>query len=676
MSLIPLIILGAAVCSVGIGVFVLLHSRKRSINHAFFLFSIGSALWAAAYGLIVGTMDDEFLPLLNIGGLLLVVGLTRFAQVFPTNKPTPIKTWLFWSPLIIGGGAMILTNTIILNVDVSPEGSMEIVHGPLIALWSLLLLTYIVISLFLFIGSYRNASVEDRHSLRIVYVGISIYVLTAITFDATLPGILGIVQLNQLGPLASLLFIFVTAYAILRHQFMDIRVVIQRSIVYSLSFFILTFSYVLLLISTEGVFEGVSRVQAPFSAGITIFIAIYTLPYMETYFQKISDPWFFKDRYDYFVVLESLSKVLNTNLGFRPLALKSLAILERTFKPKYAYFIRSQTRACYSHTSCSAARKRNDPEGVIIRIPISSGFKTIGEYVLGPKRSGDLYSKMDRSLTRAFAGHATVAFEKAELYQKLREHTDKLEEKVEERTQHLKDLQIRQREFFDDISHALQTPLTILRSGFEWLRKSASVEQAHMYTHMDTGIDDLSRLIRSILELARIDTYSPEAETSRVNFTSIVLRTTEYVQVITDTADILLSAAMPNKPIFIQGNERQLEEAYTNLLSNAVKYISQSTTKIIHVSLTEENDTAILSVKDTGIGMTADQLAKIFERFYRGKQSGTSKEGYGLGLAITKRIIERHNGSIHFTSIPNEGTTVRISLPVQVPVILQLQKPL
>ncbi|MDB4991885.1 MAG: hypothetical protein JWL75_130 [Parcubacteria group bacterium] len=676
MSLISLIILGAAVLSAAIGTFVFLHSRKRSINHAFFLFSVGTSLWIGAYGLIVGLQTDAFLPLLNTGGLILVCGLVQFALVFPTRTQPPINLWLFWAPLLLGGTSMVASNTIILKVRVLQDGSTSITHGPLIILWSLLLFGYILVSLFLFVRSYQKASVEDRHRLRIVYVGISLFVLTAIIFDAILPGFFNIVRLNQLGPLASLFFIFVTAYAIMRHQFMDIRVVIQRSIIYSLSFFLLTFFYIVLLLSAEEVFEGMANIYAPLSAGITIFIGIYTLPYMEAYFRRFTDPWFFKDRYDYFSVLESLSDVLKTNLNMRPLALQSLVVLERTFKPKYSYFIRSQSLTCYSHTDCSHATTHYEINGANVRIPIYSGARTIGEYVLGPKRSGDPYSKIDRSLMRAFAGHATVAFEKAELYQRLREHTDQLEKKIDERTKHLRDMQLRQRDFFDDISHALQTPLTILKSGFERLNRDALPEDQKVYSSMDTSIDDLSRLIRSILQLARIDTYSPEVIMGMVDFTDLVIRITEYVQIIAEREGISLSTNIPDIPIYVRGDEQQLMEACTNLLSNAVKYTTGSGIKKIDVSLTECSGMAVLSVKDTGMGMTADQLAKIFERFYRAQQPSRSKEGYGLGLAITKRIVERHNGSIRFVSATGEGTNVTVNLPVQAPEAPQQQKPL
>jgi signal transduction histidine kinase len=667
MSIILVTLFTAAGLSLGIGIFVLLHSPKRSINHAFFTLSIGIALWIGEYALLIATQNDNSLGLLNAGGLILVIGLTRFAQVFPRPLSLPIRPVLFWSPLIVGGVAMLLTNTVVTEVGFLPTGEMVVTHGPLISLWSILLLSYIIISLFLFIKRYRHATSEDRERLWFMYVGISLFVLTSIIFDAILPGFCGYVHLNQLGPLASLIFVSATAYAILKHRFLDIRVVVQRSLVYSFSFFVLAASYVTLLLFAEHFTEDMIGITAPVSAGITILIGMYTLPYMEAYFRKITDPYFFKDRYDYFSVLELLSEVLNSNLNLRPLALQSIEVLERTFKPQYSYFIRTETSTCYSHADCVHAKTGSEQDSLGIRVLICSGSRKIGEYVLGPKRSGDPYNQIDRSLLKTFSGYATVAFEKAELFQKLRDHTDNLEEKVDERTKDLREAQERQREFFDDISHALQTPLTVLRSGIELLKNPSHTQDTKTYTRLDTSIENLSGLIRSILQLARVDAYSPETEMTVFDIQDAVARVIEYVRIVADTYHISFSSNLLEEPLFIEGNEKQIEEVCTNLLSNAVKYTANSPTKTIHVSLTRLSNIVTLTIKDSGIGMTADQLAKVFERFYRAQQSEKQKEGYGLGLAITKRIIERHKGSIQFQSMSNKGTTVTVTLPVGVP---------
>jgi signal transduction histidine kinase len=666
MTLISLIIFSATALSVTVGTFVLLHSYTRAINQAFFVFSMGVALWIGGYGLILATQDDGALTLLNCGGLILVIGLTRFAQTFPKHSPLPLRPLLFWAPLLLGGTSMIFTNTIVTGVKFLPTDEMEVTNGPLILLWCLLLSTYIGISLYFLIRSYIRSSIEDRDRLWFICVGISLFVLTSIICDAILPGLFGFARLNHIGPLASLIFLFATAYAVLKYEFLDIRVVIQRSLIYTLLFFILAVSYVVLLLVAEHLSEGMIGIAAPVSAGITILIGMYTLPLMEAYFRRITDPFFFKDRYDYFAVLESLSEVLNTNLNLRPLALLSLAVLERTFKPRYSYFIRSENNTCYSHTDCVHAKVLDEEVAHSLRVPVRSASRQIGEYVLGPKRSGEKYTRIDKSLLRTYSGYATVAFEKAELFQKLRDHTEHLEEKVDERTKHLKQLQERQREFFDDISHALQTPLTVLRSGIELLRKSAQGEDTRIYTSMDTSIEDLSRLIRSILQLARIDTYSSDTEMSVLNLKEVVSGIAEYVCIVAETAGITLTSDLGNTPVTIYGNKRQLEEVCTNLLSNAVKYTAGAQRKSIHLSLFEDSGSAILCVKDTGMGMTSDQLAKIFERFYRTEQAGKSNEGYGLGLAITKRIIERHAGSISFQSNPGEGTCVTVTLPVGV----------
>ncbi len=676
MSFISLIILGAAIVSIGIGYRVLFESRRNPVNQAFFLFSIGTALWIGGYGMIIATHNDVYLPILNGGGLLLVIGLTYFAQLFPTPTPIPFSRWLFWLPLIAGGALLLLSNKIVLGVSFSLDGTMNVTHGPLAPVWSLLLLLYILISVGFFIRSYIYATARNRALLWFIYTGISLFVITSILFDAVLPSFFGFTQLSDLGPLTSLFFLFATSLAITKHRFLNIRVVLQRSLVYSVCTFILTCIYVLLLISIEEVYKGVSNMAAPLSAGITILISMYTLPRMESYFRRISDPYFFKDRYDYFSVLDSLSESLNRNLNLRPLVLQSLTVLEKAFKPEFAYFIRTETSTCYSHLNYSDLNERMLVTEDCVEIHIRSDSRMIGTYILGPRRSGDSYGEIDHSLMKTFASHARVSFEKAELYQKLRDHKENLEVRVDERTKHLHELQIRQREFFDDISHALQTPLTVVRGGLELLKKNLHSGDIRTHTIVNTSVEDLSRLISSILQLARIESYSSESQMSLVDLTSIILRTSEYVRIIAEASDISLSLEIDSLPLFIRGDEKQIEEMCTNLLSNAVKYTSKSKIRRISISLLLHDGNAILCITDTGIGMTHNQLEKVFDRFYRASETKPIKEGFGLGLAITKRIIERHNGNIRYSSTFGEGTTVTVSLPAELPVNPHAQTPL
>ena len=649
-----------AVASLAIGVLVLLHAPRRASNHAFFAFTLGTALWICGFWLVAETHQNSFLPVLNGGGLILVSGLVEFSRTFPVETSLPLPALLFWLPLAVGGAMMVLANSIIRHVFFDAHQVMQIVLGPFTVLWAMLLSSYILISLLFFARTYRAAHPRDRRILRPVFIGTGAFAICAAVCNVILPYLFDITSFTYLGPLSSLLFVGSVAHSMVRYEFMDIRLAVQRSLIYSISFSLLAIFYIGMLVAVEYSIEDNVNVAAPISAGIAMLIGTYTLPYMEIFFRKWTDPIFFTDRYDYFSVLQELSLVLNTHINLRPLALQSLAVLEAAFRPSYSHFVRIGTKECFLHGCIHEPACDETERGV--RIPICSRTAIIGEYVLGPKRSGSRYTREDHALIRTFTIQAAVAFEKAELYQTLREYSEGLEAKVLDRTRHLEQLRVQQREFFDDISHALQTPLTVLKSSIALLKVSSPV-RSPLHAHIDTSIDNLSRLVGRVLELARIDTRPHESRT-RFDFSDLLARIIEYVTVLAEAEDIHVTSAIAS-PIYLTGDAQQLEEACVNVLSNAVKYTAGCARRVIHISLEAAAGTVILRVCDSGIGMTPEQQSLILERFYRAPSESTDAQGFGLGLAITKRIIERHEGTISFESELGRGTTACITLPCE-----------
>jgi signal transduction histidine kinase len=113
----------------------------------------------------------------------------------------------------------------------------------------------------------------------------------------------------------------------------------------------------------------------------------------------------------------------------------------------------------------------------------------------------------------------------------------------------------------------------------------------------------------------------------------------------------------------ILANKRAIEEVFANLLTNAIKYTPEGGT--VTVSAGAEKDWVHLAVKDTGFGISKENLGRIFERFYRVKDDNTRMiSGTGLGLAIVKSIVEAHNGRIEAESEPNRGSTFHVYLPI------------
>jgi signal transduction histidine kinase len=658
MSLLELSLLAAACINVLIGLYALYVRPRRITTHALVLFAVGLGVWVGSFFLLLYTHNFFYDKVNHYAGLLFIGGLFLLALTFPDKKFRP-EYLIAYLPFVIGV-VFVMRGGVVTSDAFGPGDSVNPTQGPLFVFYAIGLLTYLLVSLIIFVRTYRALRGIERLRMKYLFLGIAIFVLPVCICDIGLP-VIGFTYLNLVGPLASVGFVIATCYAVIRHQLMDIRVVIQRGTIYSLLISLIVGAYIILLLSISNLFDADMGIAAPLSASIVTIVGIVTIPRIERYFRRVTDKVFFKDRYDYASALEALSVTLNTHIRLFDLAPSLLDTLSSILRPNSLEFIHVATGTTFSSNSSHHFHLDSAPNVPLggTRIAVSTRDSTIGLFTLGPKRSGDPYTVEDRRLLRTFASQAAVALEKTELYEQLRAYSDSLEEKVEERTRSITELQQKQRELFDDISHALQTPLTVLKGTLE-LQKTDSEKEAYSLTSMTASVDDLSMLINNMLRLARMNSLPEEEEFKALSLSELVENVIEYVEIICQQEKITVVKDI-QAGLEILGNEKQLSEAVTNLLSNAVKYIGSGPVREIRVIVQTTGTVIEIHVSDTGIGIPQESLSDIFDRFYRAHKHGT---GTGLGLAIVKRIVERHGGTIHAESALGKGTRFTISFPI------------
>jgi len=222
-----------------------------------------------------------------------------------------------------------------------------------------------------------------------------------------------------------------------------------------------------------------------------------------------------------------------------------------------------------------------------------------------------------------------------------------------------------QQRFIGDAAHELRTPLTLLRADAEVLlrsREHLASEDAELLEDIVTETDRMSTLATSMLTLARLDNNTTHREHEVILLTDIALADVRRVQALADQSGISLQVESHDNALVI-GDPTLLEQAVLVLLDNAIKYNRQGGRVTIS---SEVKDTyAFLEVKDTGIGIAAEHLPHLGERFYRVDKSRSREAGgSGLGLSIARSIAEIHGGTLTLTSIPDQGTTVILKLPL------------
>jgi len=221
------------------------------------------------------------------------------------------------------------------------------------------------------------------------------------------------------------------------------------------------------------------------------------------------------------------------------------------------------------------------------------------------------------------------------------------------------------RDFVANVSHELRTPLSIFHGNLETLLEPGDLDEnetRHIYEVMKRHSDRLNLLVNDLLSLARL-------ESKEANLQLAEIRLRDFLEGITrDWAkrlagkNLRLELQVPDDFPTVHADERRLEEVVHNLLDNAVKYSHQKGRIVLNAGAPDQE--VVLSVSDEGVGIAANDLPRIFERFYRADRA-RSRElgGTGLGLSIVKHIAQLHGGRVEAESVVGRGTTIRVILP-------------
>jgi signal transduction histidine kinase len=307
------------------------------------------------------------------------------------------------------------------------------------------------------------------------------------------------------------------------------------------------------------------------------------------------------------------------------------------------------------------------------RAPIVKGFDdawnrgTIGSVVAGGVAAGVLswlvskrimkpLVQMEQITQQFAAGHLEARLPQNEIPE-----LNQLANSFNRMATHLADVEERRREIVSDLTHELRTPLTILEGYLEGLADGAITASPEIYERLAQETTRLGRLVVDLQELSqaeagylpiRLQVFSlqPMLQNLKQRFADQVLESGPRL-VLDCPTDLAKVSADPER----------VEQILVNLIGNAVSYTQDG---YITIHAWNEGTHVWVAVQDTGQGITAEDLPHVFERFWRSDRSRSRQSGgTGIGLAITRRLVELQGGKIHAESVPNEGSLFRFSLP-------------
>jgi signal transduction histidine kinase len=235
------------------------------------------------------------------------------------------------------------------------------------------------------------------------------------------------------------------------------------------------------------------------------------------------------------------------------------------------------------------------------------------------------------------------------------------ESMINQLQEHIQTLQI-QDDFISTLSHELKNPIgfikgyttTLLRQDTSW-----SIENQNEFLQIiDQETDRLKELIDNLLDSSRFQSGKTTLNIQLLRIDALLNDVISHARI--HHPELQINLDIRQELPTLQGDPRRLKQVFDNLVSNAAKYAPG---KPLLIRIYKEPQGITIDVKDTGPGIPAKDLEKVFERFYRSEAHNQDTRGSGLGLFICKKIIEAHQGQINATSIPGKGTTIHVFLP-------------
>jgi len=275
----------------------------------------------------------------------------------------------------------------------------------------------------------------------------------------------------------------------------------------------------------------------------------------------------------------------------------------------------------------------------MVAVPLKTHKKVVGVLEAINKMGEAKFNEIDINTLTILAGQAAIAIENARLF--------------------------RQSDFIAEMVHELRTPLLSLQVSTALLLREDLPTERHdeMVGTMQSETQRLMRLTTDFLDLARMESGRTKLEIEVFDLPKLLQESAVVVE--PQAHDKHIKISTDNTPFRIEGDRGKIKQVLLNLLTNAIKYNRKNGEIFIHTSLHPENESMVrVAVEDTGYGISKENQKQMFQKFFRVKTTARETTGTGLGLVITKHIVEAHSGQIWLESEEGKGTTFFVTLPL------------
>ncbi len=663
---------------IGFGVFILRSGDRRARVFYWMCMAFSSAVMISGEWYGVQGRPLRLVPgvLFFFAYTLTPVILLRFVRTFTARERLPGGPLLWIVALLFGGFfSGVLVASLLLP-------SIEIFR--LRAHFVYFRIFFAVVCVMALVTLYRALraapSRERRDQVRWVFYGMVVGLGPFMLFY-TLPIVTGWRPLLS-EETASAFFAVLPlalAFAILKYKLLDINLIINRSVVYSLLTMVTVGVYLASVEGLKALFSANSRPGGKWIPVGSAFIAAMAFAPIRSRLQVVVDRAFFRRSYDYrravrgFATAAEKAHSASDLLALFSRTLDEALPVERVGAFVPAPGVGSPGLALRSGLDYDAIATLlaapGDPQsplhpaalerlGFAHVLPVPLGDNGPSGWVFfGPKKSGLDLTDEDRELLQALTVEMASALRRIRLQEEViyeRASREKLEEVGRLKT-----------EFISSVSHELRTPMTSLQAISELLKSGKVADPSrrdHLLELMAGECGRLGRYLHNVLDFGRIEQDAKRYEIRPIDLRPVVAGVAEVVRSAAAEEDLDLTVEMPDGPVPAEADPDAVRQALLNLVDNAIKYSAGR--KRVAVRLAATANGAEISVRDSGIGITPEDRERVFEAFYRAPEAVRhDPKGVGLGLKIVKHIMDAHGGGIAIEGAPGRGTTFTLKFP-------------
>lgn len=701
--------------SIFFGLLVFISNRKSIVNRLLFFFSLSVGFWSLGYWRWLLIYNDPttalfWLRILTIFSVLIPTFYIHWIIALLEIKKRR-KIFLTFCYLLTAFFLSISFSTLFV-VGVKP--ALRFAFWPIPGFWYLYFVAYFcfafIYAFFLLVKNYTKTNdLKKKKQLSYLIVGSIMGSLGGVTNFPLWYGI----PILPLGNFLVAVYVFIYTYTIIRYQFMNMKLILRRSVVFGLSFISVVAPLLVLDYLVGLVFVYYARIFEV----IILIGALLAFPGLKRYYFNLANRFFFSSLYDSRKLITDINNSLRSTLDPRKIFSSISDIIFKSFhcqaigvlyynEGRQAWTVAYENGLKFPGNNFSIKRNVVDaifPKGNMVALikkinqgdytrsgsffdflseikaevilPISIKGKLTGIMILGAKESGDNYAKEDVQVLEILSSELSMALDNALLYQEASQFNLELQKKIDIATKKLRlknDELVKvnnlKNEFISVISHQLKTPLASAKLTLEILgikfRSAFKGEAGTMVESLTTINEQLIKMVNELLDVARIEEGRLKVEIQQIDLISLIKKTVLEFAPLATKRNIKIIENYQSLPVF-EFDLQILEKAIANLLSNGIKYNSEG--KELVIDLTFNTAGILLAVKDHGIGIPKADQKKIFQKFYQASNAAAARleTSTGLGLYITKSSIEHLGGKVWFESAEGVGTTFFVQLPLK-----------